>query len=191
MDLYDTLEKEPQKDGPEAGTFSGFGIKPAPLCKGAYVVAGDGFEAYKKFAEDMDAYEIKTSKKPAVKYVDPATIEDIRLSEHDIEDPESFWGQHKRFGTMDSFVRIAEHIPEVREKLYGGATLGQVKQDEQLRECAEIYFDMGNVNALSAYEGPGFLWFQTNGRHRALAARAAGHQIPVKILGRIIPKGAG
>ena len=105
--------------------------------------------------------------------------------------PGAFWSQHRRGGTLGSFLETAGRIVSVRAVLDAGVPLDELLRDPELGQCASIYFDLRRPDALNVVDvGPGeFLWFQSNGRHRVMAARLAGCRIPVKIEGRMEPAG--
>jgi hypothetical protein len=61
----------------------------------------------------------------------------------------------------------------------GGATLQELSEDPKLGSCASIYF----ANKPKVIENDGYYEFESNGRHRILAARALGYDIPVEVIG--------
>lgn len=107
-------------------------------------------------------------------------IEGIHLGESELENPSVFWSQHEKGGTEESFKEIASRIPDVREQLASGKTMDELLADPELSECAGIYF----ANKPKVIENDGYYEFDSNGRHRILAARAAGYDIPVEVIGR-------
>lgn len=107
------------------------------------------------------------------------------FSEADIKNPDIFWGRDSG-KTMESFLEIASHIPEVRHLLDRGASLDSLINDPRLGKCAEIYFDSNSSHFPTVYEADGFYEFSGNGRHRILAARHYGYEIPVRVAGRIV-----
>ncbi|MBQ3497964.1 MAG: hypothetical protein IJA87_02420 [Clostridia bacterium] len=147
-------------------------------------VHGDNYEGY---ISDWDGYSSENFESEMfgdnaqVSSISPSSIEGIRVSEYDMENPEVFWGQHKKGGTKESFVEIASHIPEVKEALTSGRSLIELENDERLGPCSSIYFDPSRIPQV--IECDGYYEFQGNGRHRILAARELGYDIPVKVIG--------
>lgn len=170
----------------EYGGFCGFATAPHPLTKNGIAVKGDHFDECMAAARALAAGRAETYPEPLVIEADPADIEGICLNPYDLEHPAQFWSLHKQGGTMASFMAVAARIPEVRRRVAGGADPKALAGDPELGACARLYFDRSSPDAASAYDCGNFLWFQCNGRHRILAARAAGQKIPVRILGRIV-----
>lgn len=147
-------------------------------------VHGKNHEA---FINDWDGYSSDDfytemfGENAQVETVDSSSIEGIRVSEHDISDTGIFWGQHKSGGSKESFVEIASKIPEVKEALAKGKSLFELENDEELGTCTAIYFDPSNIPQVIQCDG--YYEFQSNGRHRIIAARELGYDIPVKIIG--------
>jgi len=148
-------------------------------------VKGNGYDSYindwnsygnAEFETDTASFEGKN----VTETINPASIEGIRVSENDIKDHGIFWGQHKTGGTVESFKEVALHIPEVKSELDKGRSLLDLENDPVLGPCASIYFDPQNM--VQVIKCDGYYEFQSNGRHRVLAARAAGFDIPVKII---------
>lgn len=149
-------------------------------------VKGNGYDSYindwnsygnAEFETDTKSFEGKN----VTETIDSASIEGIRISENDIKNPRIFWGQHKTGGTAESFKEVASHIPEVKNELEKGRSLFDLENDPVLGPCASIYFDPQNM--IQVIKCDGYYEFQSNGRHRVLAARDAGYDIPVKIIG--------
>lgn len=141
---------------------------------------------YQQFIRDYynynpSAYE-DLNKNPVMATIAPGDIEGISLGKNEAEDSARFWGQHERGGTMESFVAIAKNIPEVQMLIDGGFTLDQIRQDSRLSQCVDLYFDPAKMTRV--IQCGNYYEFCDNGRHRVLAAREAGHKIPVKIVGR-------
>lgn len=173
----------------ENGTFCGFQIQRHMTIDNAWCVTGCGTGAYQEFYKDIgrniqniETYRNGNSKRVNV---DPCLIEGIILDQHAIENPASFWSQHKKDGTMDTFLEIARYIPEVERELKQGHSLLALLKDPCLGPCAAIYFDTRRPDALDLIDCGGFYWFQSNGRHRVLAARALGYAIPARIRGHL------
>lgn len=144
-----------------------------------YFVKGDHYD---QFEDDYYNPETKITRydNPQEREIAPSLIEGIHLGKREVENPSVFWGHHKNGGTAESFQEIASHIPEVKARLMSGDTLDALENDDRLSDCASIYFR----NKPEVIEKDGYYIFSGNGRHRILAARALGHDIPVKILGK-------
>lgn len=146
-------------------------------------VKGNNFERYLNDWEGHDPNLFKTNMfdSPEICTIDPRDIEGIRLSDNDIADPSLFWGQHLTGGSEESFKEIAAFIPEVQAQLAAGRSLSDLIEDPRLGRCASIYFDPSNMPEV--IECDGYYEFQSNGRHRILAAREMGYDMPVKVIG--------
>ena len=146
-------------------------------------VKGNNFERYLNDWEGHDPNLFKTNMfdSPEIRTIDPRDIEGIRLSDNDIADPSLFWGQHLTGGSEESFKEIAAFIPEVQAQLAAGRSLSDLIEDPRLGRCASIYFDPSNMPEV--IECDGYYEFQSNGRHRILAAREMGYDMPVKVIG--------
>lgn len=170
-------------------TFCGFRIEPHATIQNAWCVAGDNVAAYQDFyrniGENIQNIETYPNGNTAHVTLDPARIEGILLDEHAVSDPTAFWSQHRKNGTMKTFLEIARRIPDVEFELRRGHSLLSLLRNPELGQCASIYFDMRRPDALHLVDCGSFYWFQSNGRHRVLAARAAGCSIPARITGRL------
>lgn len=142
---------------------------------------------YESFINDWDGYSSENfhtemfGEHARVETIDSSSIEGIQVSEHDISDTGIFWGQHQNGGTKESFVEIASKIPKVKEALSKGKSIIELENDEELGTCTAIYFDPSNIPQVIQCDG--YYEFQSNGRHRIIAARELGYDIPVKIIG--------
>lgn len=106
-------------------------------------------------------------------------VEGIHISKTDVDNPANFWGMHA--SNKGFFIDTASHIPEVQSALQEGRTIEELKSDPTLGTCASIYFDQKNIPRVE--KGGGYYAFQGDGRHRILAARELGFDIPVRIVG--------
>lgn len=143
-------------------------------------VKGENYEQFKKdyYSPEESSYEAYDTPKEID--ISPSMIEGIHLGERELENPDVFWSQHEKDGTLDSFKDVASHIPDVREQLAAGKSMDELLADPELSECAGIYF----ANKPKVIENDGYYEFDSNGRHRILAAREAGYDIPVEVIGR-------
>ncbi|MDO4621244.1 MAG: hypothetical protein Q4B09_11580 [Lachnospiraceae bacterium] len=142
-------------------------------------VKGDHFELYKAEWDLPDAHEVRYAV-PESRTISPNSIEGIRLNDREIENPSLFWQEKAQgWGTMESFKETAGHISEVQERLDAGESLDEIRNEPDLRNCADAYF----ADKVKVFEGDGYYAFDSNGRHRVLAAREAGQNIPVDVIG--------
>lgn len=182
-----------KRDDSNSTDFSGFVANRVSDDK--WHITGDAYAAYMQFYNNMGEYHISAyNDGNRFETIDPNIIEGISISSREIETPDLFWGQHQAGGTKDSFVEIAEKIPIVQAKLKEGVSLNEIFNDPELGTCASLYFDVNSLSAVRVLKGDGFYEFETNGRHRVLAARALGYAIPVVVVGTIKlnkPKGMG
>ena len=78
-------------------------------------------------------------------------------------------------------MEIASHIPEVQAALDSGKSIEELLEDERLGTCTALYFDPSKMTEVM--DCGDYYEFQSNGRHRVLAARELGYDIPVQIVG--------
>ncbi len=166
-----------KKREPAGRRFGSFEIGPHGFVK------GDNFEAFLRDWESYDSRQFKENEfdSPEIRTINPNEIEGIRLGNSEISDPSIFWTQHCTDGTADSFKAITALIPEVQAQLASGRSLDELVEDPRLGKCASIYFDPTNLPRVK--ECDGYYEFQENGRHRILAAREMGFDIPVRVIG--------
>ena len=145
-----------------------------------FFVKGDNYEQYKKeyYSPEESTYE--KFDEPIEIEISPNDIEGIHISQNDMDNPSLFWGQHETDGSCESFTEIANKIPEVRSQLENGKTMEELIEDPELSKCANIYFK----NKPKVVQRDGYYEFDSNGRHRILAAREAGQNIPVEVIGK-------
>lgn len=146
-------------------------------------VKGNNFEGYLNDWEGHDPNQFRTNifDLPEIRTINPNDIEGIGLSNNDIADPSLFWSQHMTGGTEISFKEIAALIPEVQNQLSMGRSLDDLIENPHLGKCASLYF--APVNMPKVIECDGYYEFQSNGRHRILAAREMGYDMPVEVIG--------
>ena len=143
-------------------------------------INGDNFDSFRD-----DYYSVGDSvytpyEKHIERTIPPSSIEGIHLGEREIQNPELFWSQHESHGTAESFREIASHIPEISSLLDRGTPIEEIQNNPELEACANIYF----VNKPRVIEHDGYYEFDSNGRHRILAARDLGYDIPVEVIGK-------
>ena len=119
-----------------------------------------------------------------VKMTDPSNIHEIRLSNDDISSPERFWGQHNR--NIDDYIALAKDIPVVRERLDQGESFESLYRDPKLSACTRLYFDPQRAVRVREYKGTYMLG--SDGRHRIIAAQLVGGEVPIRVVGKHVPK---
>lgn len=206
--LYDETSTTPEQTEKKSGGFGkkgggikqsianafnlGGAIKPFSGCsavkrsdqKDIWDIPGTGYSDYEDFRNNYNDFQRIEYDQPQKGMVSADSIEGIpNIRTADIEHPEIFWGRDSG-KTMQDFMDIASHIPDVNEQLKNGRSLDDLLMDDVLGKCAAIYF----ADAPTVYKGDGFYEFSSNGRHRILAARALGLSIPVVIAGEIKSK---
>ena len=162
----------PGKFGPfETGQYS----------NGTNVVKGDNYDQYMTDYYNADNSSFDRFDEPQIQEISPSNIEGIELGPKERENPGSFWSQHDSNGTAESFKDIAKKIPSVKSQLAQGKSLSEIRSDPGLADCVSIYFDPSNMVEVEKWGD--YHVFTANGRHRILAARDAGLNIPVKVTG--------
>ncbi len=142
--------------------------------------------AYESFIADWECHNPDDYNKssfhdePIYETISPSLIEGLHLNDDEINDPGRFWSMHEKNGTKDSFGEIASHIPQVKAELEAGRSIDSLIEDPVLGNCANIYFNPANMTEVKMCDG--YYEFISNGRHRILAARELGLDIPVKIV---------
>ena len=155
----------------------------APIKNGSdFFVRGTNYNQFiiDYYNSEQSIYE-SLGENEVIKTVSPGNIEGIHLGNTEAADSSIFWSQHESGGTRESFVEIASHIPEVEGLLQAGLSLDEIRENNSLERCVNIYFDPSNIPRV--IQSRGYYEFDSNGRHRILAAREAGYNIPVKIVG--------
>jgi len=112
--------------------------------------------------------------------VDPNEIYGARYNDSTSE--EDFWNHHGN--TKDDYLALAEKIPDVQSQLQSGQSLDEIKQDPELRPCADAYFTPDRM--VKVYEYDGQYMFQDDGRHRVAAAQELGVEMPVNVKGEYV-----
>lgn len=172
-------------DASDMQTFGSFEV--GEYQNGMPVIKGDNFEEYMRDYYDYENFtNAPVDNNSAIEIISPSKIEGIHLGKREAEDSSIFWSQHENEGTAQSFQDIAAHIPEVKSQLGLGKSLDEIREDPALEKCVSIYFEP--VNIPKVVKCNGYYEFQENGRHRILAARELGYEIPVKITAKRIRK---
>lgn len=149
---------------------------------GDSVIKGDNFEQYISNYYDSENFVYESlGEHSVIESIPPSQIEGIHIGSTEMEDNGLFWGQHEKGGTANSFKEIASQIPIVKSQLDAGKTLSDIRKDSNLGKCVDIYFEPSNIPRV--VKNKGYYEFDSNGRHRILAARELGYNIPVRIIG--------
>ncbi len=98
---------------------------------------------------------------------------------------DNFWKHHGN--THADYSEIASHIPEVQDRLNAGESIESIRQDPDLKNCADAYFNENNMPEAVKY-GDTYI-HNDDGRHRILAAQEQGHNMPIKVVGEYTGKG--
>lgn len=144
-------------------------------------VKGDHFDQFVSDYNNYSAYSYKSYETPKEITISPSNIEGINITQRESIEPSLFWSQHESNGTIESFKEIASHIPEVNNAIASGETIDHLVEDPKLGVCTAIYY----VNKPRVVEYDGYYEFDSNGRHRILAARELGYDIPVTVVGHM------
>ncbi len=169
------------QSAPNGHKFGNFDL--APIKNGSdFFVRGTSYDQFIRdyYNSEQSTYE-SFGNNEVIATVSPGNIEGIHLGKIEAADVSIFWSQHESGGTKESFVEIASHIPEVEILLQAGLSLEEIRENSPLERCVNIYFEPLNIPRV--IQSHGYYEFDSNGRHRILAAREVGYNIPVKIVG--------
>lgn len=169
------------QSAPSGPKFGNFDL--VPIKNGSdFFVRGISYDQFISdyYNSEQSTYE-SLGENEIIATVSPGNIEGIHLGKTEAADSSIFWSQHEAGGTRESFVEIASHIPEVENLLQAGLSLEEIREKPSLERCVNIYFEPSNIPRV--IQSNGYYEFDSNGRHRILAAREAGYNIPVKIVG--------
>lgn len=115
--------------------------------------------------------------------VNPSDIVGVRHFDEQSDD--DFWNHHGN--SKDTYIELASKLPDVKKQLDSGISLDTIKMDETLRACAEQYYSPERMIKVYQY-GENFI-FNGDGRHRILAAKELGNDIPINMQGIYRKKG--
>lgn len=118
---------------------------------------------------------------PIVQMINPESVFDIKFT-----DSPNFWNHYNN--SKSDYIEIASHIPEVYENLLNGRSLESMYNDVNLKDTVAAYFDEQKMIKVMGYKD-GFQ-LQEDGRHRIMAAKELGYDLPVKILGEYSVEGS-
>lgn len=160
----------------------GISINRDPTNDSRFFVSGNHIDGFLSYWQNMDQYtETPNDSSDNIVFIRARDIEGIHLSEDEVADPIGFWGR-RTGGTQETFEGISSQIPEVRSLYENGNSLQAIREMRPgLSDCIGIYFE--GAPSVSALEN--YYVFNSNGRHRILAAYAADEIIPVRVSGSI------
>ncbi len=113
------------------------------------------------------------------------TDDNTRISASDIDmsdamgmDNPNFWNHHSN--TKENYMDLASKLPEVQNRLENGEKLEDIYNDPKIGATANQYYNPDNMVCVEA-RPDGTYGFIDDGRHRIMAARELGYDIPVRV----------
>ena len=158
----------------------------------SYFVPGANYEKYSQLSNTFDSEytteSFVTNGTDYVTNINPHLIEGINMSEAEAQDMHLFWNRNMthEIESEEYFTNVASQIPAVRNLLDSGKAPEDIKlsDDQNLADCYNLFF----ANPVNVTDCGGFYEFGGSGRHRTLAARLLGYDIPVRVTGRYVRK---
>lgn len=127
------------------------------------------------FADKLDFQ--KSDSELEERWVNSADVHGVRY--HDDLSDEKFWSHHGN--SKERYMELASKIPEVKEQMDSGRSLEDIVTDERLGPCAAQYFKPDNM--VKVYQYGDKYMFDSDGRHRVMAAQELGYEIPINLRG--------
>lgn len=144
-----------------------------------YFSRGNHYEEYRDYWENGN-YTFSRSENPELIYVRARDIEGVYLSERELGNPEGFWTRNGRKGwSRENILRRTSHIQDVRQNIESGVSLDQLSQNPVLDATIRSYYN----NPVQVAQVGSYYVFQSDGRHRTLAAQSLDADIPVLVTG--------
>lgn len=144
-----------------------------------YFSRGNHYEQYRDFWENGN-YTYSRNETPELIYVRARDIEGVYLSDRELNNPEGFWTRNGREGwSRENILRRASHIQDVRQNIDAGVSLDEMAQNSTLDDTIRSYYN----NPVQVAQVGSFFVFQSDGRHRILAAQSLDAFIPVLVTG--------
>ncbi len=142
-----------------------------------YFSSGEHYEEFRSFWENGN-YSYARNENPEIVYVRARDIEGVYIWDRERDNPYGFWTRHGRQGySRENIMRRASRIRDVRQNLERGIGMEEMAQNPDLEETIGSYFqDPIQVASLGS-----FYVFQSDGRHRILAAQTLNTYIPVLV----------
>jgi len=158
-----------------------------PTSDSTWTIPGKHYLEYVDLLQNGDSCffeDLQDSNKDYVVMISPLDIEGVHLSDYDIADPRQFWnrGQDNDTDSEVFFANAASLISEVSDRLQSGESPESLSNDSIVGHCYDLYFS----HPLNVVDCGGYYEFSGDGRHRYLAARTAGCNIPVHVYSRRI-----
>ena len=101
-------------------------------------------------------------------------------SDRELGNPEGFWTRNGREGwSRENILRRASHIQDVRQNTESGMSLDELSQNPVLDDTIRSYYN----NPVQVAQVGSYYVFQSDGRHRTLAAQSLDTYIPVLVTG--------
>ena len=94
-------------------------------------------------------------------------------------DSDNFWNHHGN--TKEDYMELASHLPEIQERMANGESLDSIRSNPHLSNTVDAYYADDKMMKVVKYED-GYQ-FQDDGRHRMMAAKELGYDVPVKVVG--------
>lgn len=148
-----------------------------------YFSRGEHFEEYREFWEKGD-YSYTRYENSEIVYVRARDIEGVYIWDIERENPQGFWTRNGIRGwSRENIMRRASHIEDVRQSIDAGFNIEDLEDNPELNETIGSYYrEPVQVASLGS-----FYVFQSDGRHRILAAQTLDTYIPVLITTRYTP----
>lgn len=186
--LFGRGEKKKNNSGEEIQDFHGLKVK-KDTQSDSWTVIGNGNIAYSSYDGDRQSYTTDNSRYDIgkVKYIDPNSIEGIRITNRDMQNPDAFWNAGIQ-GGRKSYLEAASEISNVRNYLLQGYKRDDFKQNPALNKTLELFFTPFGANAPVVRKGDGFYEFVSGDPRVILAAKFFGVDIPVQVVEEIKSK---
>lgn len=161
---------------------------------GAEMTHDEFFEAQEKFEAEIlgeSKSDAEFSSTELLSRNSPDNISEIESMEYmdshnivpsrNLEDPNFYDGK----SSPEEYAAMAEKIPEVRDRLEGGDSIESLCEDEELKDCANAYFNENRQpperGMLTVRENEdGSYQLCDDGNHRLKAAQDLGYDVPVR-----------
>ena len=136
-------------------------------------------DKYRDYWENGN-YTFSRNENPELVYVRARDIEGVYLSDRELGNPEGFWTRNGREGwSRENILRRASHIQDVRQNTESGMSLDELSQNPVLDDTIRSYYN----NPVQVAQVGSYYVFQSDGRHRTLAAQSLDTYIPVLVTG--------
>lgn len=133
-----------------------------------YFSRGNHYEEYRDYWENGN-YTFSRNENPELVYVRARDIEGVYLSDRELGNPEGFWTRNGREGwSRENILRRASHIQDVRQNTESGMSLDELSQNPVLDDTIRSYYN----NPVQVAQVGSYYVFQSDGRHRTLAAQS-------------------